>query len=296
MINGRDNMTYALTVPANLSAGSLDAYIASVSSAPILTAEEEKALAYRLHNSNDLEAARTLILSHMRYVIHIAKSYSGYGLALPDLIQEGSIGLMKAVKRFDPEMGVRLVSYAVHWIKSEIHEFVIKNWRIVKIATTKAQRKLFFNLRKHKRGLTWLNESEAGAIANDLGVDKSAVYEMETRLSNHDMVFDGYQDDNADSDELVHTPASFVTDEEHDPARIVENSTEESRNSAQLQVALSNLDDRSRSILADRWLSDEKSTLHELADKYQVSAERIRQLEKNAMNKIKQQLLEFHPS
>jgi len=289
-------MTHALTIPTQLSAGSLDAYIASVSAAPALSAEQEKDLANRLRNDNDLAAARTLVLSHMRYVIHIARSYSGYGLALPDLIQEGSIGLMKAVKRFDPEVGVRLVSYAVHWIKSEIHEFVIKNWRIVKIATTKAQRKLFFNLRKQKKNLAWLNETEAGAIANDLGVDKSAVYEMEKRLSNSDMAFDGHQDDNSDNDELSHTPASFVTKEEHDPASLVETHNEKAHNSSQLQLALNKLDERSRIILAERWLSDEKSTLHELADKYQVSAERIRQLEKNAMKKVKQELLEFNPA
>ncbi|AFT67845.1 MAG: RNA polymerase sigma-32 factor [Cycloclasticus pugetii] len=289
-------MTHALALPNQLSAGSLDAYIASVSSAPALTVEQERDLANRLRNENDLEAARMLVLSHMRYVIHIAKSYSGYGLALPDLIQEGSIGLMKAVKRFDPDMGVRLVSYAVHWIKSEIHEFVIKNWRIVKIATTKAQRKLFFNLRKHKKNLAWLDENEADAIANDLGVDKSAVYEMEKRLSNFDMAFDGHQDDNTESDELIHTPATFVTKEEHDPATLLETYNEEAHDASRLNTALSNLDDRSRSILAERWLSEKKSTLHELADKYQVSAERIRQLEKNAMNKVKQELIEYRAS
>ena len=288
-------MTHALALPNHLSAGSLDAYIASVSSAPALTAEQEKALATRLRNENDLEAARLLVLSHMRYVIHIARSYSGYGLSLPDLIQEGSIGLMKAVKRFDPEMGVRLVSYAVHWIKSEIHEFVIKNWRIVKIATTKAQRKLFFNLRKQKKNLAWLNENEADAIANDLGVDKSAVYEMEKRLSNFDMAFDGHQDDNTDAEEATHTPATFVTKEEHDPASLIETHNDKAYESSRLNTALSNLDDRSRSILAERWLSDKKSTLHELADKYQVSAERIRRLEKNAMNKVKQELIEYKP-
>lgn len=289
-------MAQALALPTHLSAGSLDAYIASVSSAPALTVEQERELASRLRDNNDLEAARTLVLSHMRYVIHIARSYSGYGLALPDLIQEGSIGLMKAVKRFDPDMGVRLVSYAVHWIKSEIHEFVIKNWRIVKIATTKAQRKLFFNLRKHKKNLAWLNENEADAIANDLGVDKSAVYEMEKRLSNFDMAFDGHQDDNSESDDVVYTPATFVTNEEHDPASVVETHNEKAHNSTQLQIALDNLDERSRAILSERWLSEEKSTLHQLADKYQVSAERIRQLEKNAMNKVKQTLLEFNPA
>jgi RNA polymerase sigma-32 factor len=289
-------MTQALAVPMNLSAGSLDAYIASVSSAPALTAEQEKDLANRLRNDNDLEAARKLVLSHMRYVIHIARSYNGYGLALPDLIQEGSIGLMKAVKRFDPDMGVRLVSYAVHWIKSEIHEYVIKNWRIVKIATTKAQRKLFFNLRKKKKNLAWLNENEADAIAQDLGVDKSAVYEMEKRLSNFDMAFDGHQDDNADSDEVTHTPATFVTKEEHDPARLIEDHSETSHHENQLHSALNRLDERSKNILAERWLSDKKSTLHELADKYQVSAERIRQLEKNAMNKVKQELMVIEPA
>ncbi|KXJ47438.1 MAG: RNA polymerase sigma factor RpoH [Cycloclasticus sp.] len=289
-------MTHALALPNHLSAGSLDAYIASVSSTPALTAEQEKDLANRLRNENDLEAARTLVLSHMRYVIHIARSYSGYGLSLPDLIQEGSIGLMKAVKRFDPDMGVRLVSYAVHWIKSEIHEFVIKNWRIVKIATTKAQRKLFFNLRKQKKNLAWLNENEADAIANDLGVDKSAVYEMEKRLSNFDMAFDGHQDDNADADEITHTPATFITKEEHDPASVIETTNDKAYESSRLNSALNKLDDRSRSILAERWLSEEKSTLHELADKYQVSAERIRQLEKNAMNKVKQELIEYSPS
>jgi len=288
-------MTQAIALPNHLSAGSLDAYIASVSSAPALTAEQEKDLANRLRNENDLEAARMLVLSHMRYVIHIARSYSGYGLSLPDLIQEGSIGLMKAVKRFDPDMGVRLVSYAVHWIKSEIHEFVIKNWRIVKIATTKAQRKLFFNLRKQKKNLAWLNENEADAIANDLGVDKSAVYEMEKRLSNFDMAFDGHQDDNTDADEATHTPATFVTKEEHDPASLIETHNDKAYESSRLNTALSNLDDRSRAILAERWLSDKKSTLHELADKYQVSAERIRQLEKNAMNKVKQELIEYKP-
>lgn len=289
-------MTNALTVPTGLSAGSLDAYIASVAAAPVLSAEEEKELAIHLRDENDLNAARTLVLSHMRYVVHIARSYMGYGLALPDLIQEGSIGLMKAVKRFDPEMGVRLVSYAVHWVKAEIHEYVIKNWRIVKIATTKAQRKLFFNLRKHKKNLAWLNEAEAQAVANDLGVETKAVYEMEKRLSGHDMAFDGHQDDSPDSDELNHTPASFLTRGEHNPADIVEINDETASKEAHLHHALDNLDERSRSILAERWLADKKATLHELANKYGVSAERIRQLEKNAMLKVKTALLEHQPA
>jgi RNA polymerase sigma-32 factor len=285
-------MTNALTVPTSLSAGSLDAYIASVAAAPVLSAEEERELAFRLRDENDLNAARTLVLSHMRYVVHIARSYMGYGLALPDLIQEGSIGLMKAVKRFDPDVGVRLVSYAVHWVKSEIHEYVIKNWRIVKIATTKAQRKLFFNLRKHKKNLAWLNEAEAEAVANDLGVETKAVYEMEKRLSGHDMAFDGHQDDSSDNDELSHTPATYLTRDEHNPAELIENQDEATSQEAHLQRALNNLDERSRSILAERWLTDNKSTLHELAAKYDVSAERIRQLEKNAMLKVKTALLE----
>jgi len=287
-----------MTISANttLTASSLDAYIASVSTAPALSAEQEKALAYRLRDHHDIDAARTLVLSHMRYVIHIARSYMGYGLALPDLIQEGSIGLMKAVKRFDPDMDVRLVSYAVHWIKSEIHEFVIKNWRIVKIATTKAQRKLFFNLRKHKKNLAWLSDTEAEAVANDLGVDKTAVYEMEKRLSNHDMAFDGHQDDNADADELSSTPATFLTQQENDPAKLIEKQSKKTADSNNLHVALNHLDDRSRAILADRWLSDKKSTLHQLADKYSVSAERIRQLEKNAMQKVKLAMLEHQPT
>jgi len=285
-------MTHALTVPTNLSASSLDAYIASVSAAPVLSAEEERLLAIRLRDDNDLNAARALVLSHMRYVVHIARSYMGYGLALPDLIQEGSIGLMKAVKRFDPEVGVRLVSYAVHWVKSEIHEYVIKNWRIVKIATTKAQRKLFFNLRKHKKNLAWLNEAEAQAVANDLGVETSAVYEMEKRLSGQDMAFDGHQDDSADTEDKNFMPASFLTRREHDPADIVEIDDHKNEQENSLRAALSQLDERSRSILAERWLSDKKATLHELASKYSVSAERIRQLEKNAMLKVKTALLE----
>ena len=289
-------MTQTMTLPNTLTAGSLDAYISSLSTMPALSAEQEKALAYRLRDENDLEAARTLVLSHMRYVVHIARSYMGYGLALPDLIQEGSVGLMKAVKRFDPEVGVRLVSYAVHWIKSEIHEYVIKNWRIVKVATTKAQRKLFFNLRKNKKNLSWLNEAEAEAVANDLGVDKSAVYEMEKRLSSHDMAFDGHQDDSADSEELTHTPATFLSQQDTDPAVVVEAHNETTDNTTKLHTALQTLDDRSREILAERWLTDKKSTLHELADKYSVSAERIRQLEKNAMNKVKTALLEYQPS
>ncbi|PCI17065.1 MAG: RNA polymerase sigma factor RpoH [Piscirickettsiaceae bacterium] len=289
-------MTPTMTLPITYTAGSLQAYITSLSATPTLSAEQEKALALRLRDENDLEAARTLVLSHMRYVVHIARSYMGYGLALPDLIQEGSIGLMKAVKRFDPDVGVRLVSYAVHWIKSEIHEYVIKNWRIVKVATTKAQRKLFFNLRKNKKNLSWLNETEAEAVANDLGVAKSAVYEMEKRLSSHDMAFDGHQDDNADAEELTHTPAAFLTTAENNPALLLEKLDDSSHKKSKLHAALNQLDERSKAIVADRWLSDKKSTLHELAAKYNVSAERIRQLEKNAMNKVKLSLLELQPT
>lgn len=279
-------MTQALTVPVKLSASSIDAYIASVSSAPVLSAEQEQQLARRLRDDNDLEAARLLVLSHMRYVVHIARSYSGYGLALPDLIQEGSIGLMKAVKRFDPQHGVRLVSYAVHWIKSEIHEYVIKNWRIVKVATTKAQRKLFFNLRKQKNNLSWLNDAEATAIANDLGVKKSDVYEMEQRLGNNDATFDGHQDD-APSEDATYLPVQYIEQPEANPATQFETANEIDAQQEKLRLALMQLDERSQAVLTARWLNEPKATLHELADEFDVSAERIRQIEKNAMNKIK---------
>ena len=285
-------MTHALTLPNNLSAGSIDAYLASVSSVPILSAEQEHELAVRLQQDNDLEAARTLVLSHMRYVVHIARSYMGYGLALPDLVQEGNIGLMKAVKRFDPDMGVRLVSYAVHWIKAEIHEFIIRNWRIVKVATTKAQRKLFFNLRKMKKNLSWLTDDEAHAVAEDLGVEKSAVYEMEKRLSSHDMAFDASPDEDDSDHHVATSPSLYLSHQQDDPAELVEQENHTSHAEQSLHQALATLDPRSQEILADRWLNEQKATLHELADRYQVSAERIRQIEKNALAKIRTALPE----
>jgi len=267
----------------------LGSYIQSVSSIPVLTADEERSLAERLHYDQDLDAARQLVLAHLRFVVHIAKSYSGYGLPQADLIQEGNIGLMKAVKRFDPTMGVRLVSFAVHWIKAEIHEYVIKNWRIVKIATTKAQRKLFFNLRSMKKGSAGLTQVEAQAIADELNVSKFDVLEMEGRLLNYDTPIDGNPDD--DEERVAQAPIHYLADHRYDPAQQVEDDDTEHSNSDRLMLAISSLDARSQAILAKRWLSETKSTLHELADEFGVSAERIRQLEKNAMDKVRAALL-----
>lgn len=266
--------------------GDLQAYINSVHSIGILTSEEEKKLAEDLYYRNDLDAARKLVLAHLRFVIYIAKTYSGYGLPEADLIQEGNVGLMKAIRKFNPEMGVRLVSFAVHWVKAEIHEYVLKNWKIVKIATTKAQRKLFFNLRSKKKGLGWLTEEEVKAMAEDLGVKPSEVREMEKRLSGIDMPFDPLSE--SDDDEASFAPSQYLEDSDADPAMIFEKDNFSENNSSQLYEAINQLDDRSRDILQDRWLADEKLTLHELAEKYHISAERVRQIEKNAMKKIKQ--------
>ncbi|WP_257297072.1 RNA polymerase sigma factor RpoH [Endozoicomonas sp. YOMI1] len=263
----------------------IDAYVASVSSIAVLSAEQEKTLAERLFFHNDLEAARQLVMSHLRFVVHIAKSYSGYGLPLADLIQEGNVGLMKAVKRFNPEVGVRLVSFAVHWVKAEIHEFILRNWRIVKVATTKAQRKLFFNLRSAKKRLSWLTNDEADAVARDLGVEAKVVREMESRMAGQDTAFDGYGDD--DSDTAYQAPAYYLEDRNSDPSSLLEDADWSDSSISQLRNALAQLDERSRDILQKRWLAEEKATLHELADTYGVSAERIRQLEKNAMKKLK---------
>ncbi|WP_372964190.1 RNA polymerase sigma factor RpoH [Marinobacter sp.] len=268
----------------------LESYIQAASRIPILTVDEEQNLAERLYYDGDVEAARQLVLSHLRFVIHIARSYSGYGLAQADLIQEGNVGLMKAVKRFNPEYGVRLVSFAVHWIKAEIHEFILRNWRIVKVATTKAQRKLFFNLRSQKKKLLWLNHNELKAVAEDLGVEPRVVREMEGRLASRDTSFDGPMDD--DDDTAYQAPAHYLEDRRADPAVQLENSDWSEDSNGRLMQALSMLDERSQDILRERWLTDSKSTLHELADKYGVSAERIRQLEKNAMKKIKAQMTE----
>ncbi len=263
----------------------LGAYIQAVNTFPVLSAEEEQKLAEELYYEEDLEAARKLVMAHLRFVVHIAKSYSGYGLAEGDLVQEGNVGLMKAVKRFNPEKGVRLVSFAVHWIKAEMHEFILRNWRIVKVATTKAQRKLFFNLRGKKKRLAWLTNTEAEAVANDLNVEVKHVRQMEGRLSAVDAAFDAGADD--DDDSAYQAPANYLEDKRFDPSVMLEQAdwTENSVNS--LEAALSELDDRSRDILQQRWLNEEKSTLHELAAVYGVSAERIRQLEKNAMKKVR---------
>ena len=268
----------------------LDAYVQNVSTIPILTPEEERELAERLHFEQDLDAARQLVMSHLRFVVHIARSYKGYGLPLGDLIQEGNVGLMKAVKRFDPTVGVRLVSFAVHWIKAEMHEFILRNWRIVKVATTKAQRKLFFNLRSQKKSLGWMNNDEVEAIAEDLGVDAAVVRQMEGRMAATDMAFDAPAADDSEESAPV-APAMFLEDKSADPAELLEEQDWEDNSSRQLAAAMGQLDERSRDILAQRWLLDEKATLHELAAKYEVSAERIRQLEKNAMKKIKNALV-----
>ena len=263
----------------------LPAYVASVNSIAILTAEQEIDLAKQYYYDDNVDAARQLVLAHLRFVVHMAKSYSGYGLSQADLIQEGNVGLMKAVKRFNPEVGVRLVSFAVHWIKAEMHEYVLRNWRIVKIATTKAQRKLFFNLRSSKKQLGWLNNEETKAVADDLGVDAKVVRQMEGRMSAYDMAFDVEADND---DDMPHkAPAYFIEDKSSNIASNIENEEWEEVTNKQLHAAMSELDDRSQDILKSRWLSEDKLTLHELAGKYDVSAERIRQLEKTAMNKIK---------
>ena len=268
--------------------GDLQAYINSVHSIGVLTPEEEKKLAEDLYYRNDLDAARKLVLAHLRFVIYIAKSYSGYGLSEADLIQEGNIGLMKAIRKFNPEMGVRVVSFAVHWVKAEIHEYVLKNWKIVKIATTKAQRKLFFNLRSKKKGLEWFTEEEIEKVAKDLGVKPSEVREMEKRLSGSDMSFDPLSE--SDDDEASFAPSQYLEDEDANPADIFENKSLSEESTSQLYEAINQLDDRSRDILQDRWLADEKMTLHDLAEKYEISAERVRQIEKNAMKKVKQSI------
>jgi RNA polymerase sigma-32 factor len=272
-----------------ISPGSdLSSYLVSVSSIAILTPEKELELAKQYYYEDDVTAARELVLAHLRFVAHLAKTYSGYGLSQADLIQEGNVGLMKAVKRFNPEVGVRLVSFAVHWIKAEMHEYILRNWRIVKIATTKAQRKLFFNLRSSKKKLGWLNNEEADAMAEDLGVDTKVVRQMEGRMASFDMAFDA--SDDSDDDEAYKAPAYFLEDQTSDISLQIEDDEWSEANNQNLYKAISDLDDRSKDILVSRWISENKATLHELADKYDVSAERIRQLEKNAMNKMKEKI------
>ena len=282
-------MTHALvanSLPIPSPLGSLDAYIGAVHQIPVLTVDDEQTLARRYRDDDDLDAARELVHSHLRFVVHVARGYNGYGLPLGDLIQEGNIGLMKAVKRFDPDVGVRLVSFAVHWIRAEMHEFILKNWRIVKVATTKAQRKLFFNLRKSKTRLGWLNASEVKAVAADLNVSEREVLEMESRLSGRDIGFDapaGEDDDNAPP-----APVAYLVAQDEDPAQAYERNDSADSQLDLLREGLSKLDARSRDIICRRWLDDEnKVTLQELADEYGVSAERIRQVEANALKKMK---------
>ena len=263
----------------------LTAYIASVNSIAMLTPEQELELAKQYYYEDNVDAARQLVLAHLRFVVHMSKTFSGYGLSQADLIQEGNVGLMKAVKRFNPEVGVRLVSFAVHWIKAEMHEYILRNWRIVKIATTKAQRKLFFNLRSSKKRLGWLNNEEAEAMAQDLGVDAKVVRQMEGRMASYDAAFDA--DSDSDDEAAYKAPAYYLEDQASDLATNVEEDEWEEVTNNSLHSAMSELDDRSKDILNSRWLSENKATLHELADRYGISAERIRQLEKNAMNKIK---------
>lgn len=263
----------------------LNAYIQGTATVPILSLDEEKSLGEALYYEDDLDAARKLVMSHLRFVVHIARTYNGYGLPLADLIQEGNVGLMKAVRRFNPEKGVRVVSFAVHWIKAEIHEFILRNWRIVKIATTKSQRKLFFNLRSAKKELQWLSADEAKAVAEDLGVEVKDVMEMEMRLTSRDATFDAPADD--DEDSVAYSPSLYLESKGADPAELIENDDFEDDNNSRLAEAVNSLDDRSQSILQRRWLDDKKATLHQLADEYGVSAERIRQLEKNAMKKVR---------
>ncbi len=278
-------MNNALTLPVNLSVGTFDAYLNLVRQMPKLTAEQEHELAVKFKDEGNLEAARQLVMSNLRFVVHVARGYSGYGLSMPDIIQEGNVGLMKAVKRFDPDMGVRLITFAVHWIKAEIHEYVIKNWGIVKVATTKAQRKLFFNLRKSKEDLGWLSGDEAAAIANDLNVELSSVYEMEKRLGNRDMSFDISADES--DDESYIAPATYLQQHGADPAVLMENADWDGYGQDLLADAMETLDERSKDIVVSRWLAEKKATLHELAERYNVSAERIRQLEQTAMKKLR---------
>ena len=265
--------------------GSFDAYVEAVSRIPVLSREDEQVLARRLRDEDDLDAARQLVLSHLRFVVHIARGYGGYGLPMGDLVQEGNVGLMKAVKRFDPEIGVRLVSFAVHWIRAEIHEYVLRNWRLVKVATTKAQRKLFFNLRKYKRNLGWLSQAETQSVARELGVPESDVTEMERRLSSRDLSFDPAPDH--DDEEESYSPSAYLPAPDSDPAIAVERAEWDDETAERLTEAMTRLDPRSQAILRARWMGESKATLHELAKQYGVSAERIRQIEANAIGKLR---------
>jgi RNA polymerase sigma-32 factor len=276
----------SLAIPLAVSTGSLDNYISAVNSIPMLTAEEENNLAQQVKDNGDINSAQRMIMSHLRFVVHIARGYRGYGLPESDLIQEGNIGLMKAVKRFDPEKKVRLVSFAVHWIKAEIHEYILRNWRIVKIATTKAQRKLFFNLRRKKKRLGWFSDEEVNTVANELGVSRKDVLQMEARLTYQDNAFDGHDEEDNENTPVI--PANYLESSEPSPEQSLVTSDTKKNESELLHTALATLDDRSRDIVSQRWLSDDKLTLQDLAGKYDISAERVRQLENNAMKKLKQ--------
>jgi RNA polymerase sigma-32 factor len=286
VLNSGENM---LLVPSKGTAvgplGSVDAYLERVSHIPVLNREEELELTNRLHRDGDLQAARQLVMSHLRFVVHIARGYTGYGLPVSDLIQEGNVGLMKAVKRFDPNVGVRLVSFAVHWIRAEIHEYVLRNWRLVKVATTKAQRKLFFNLRRHKKNLGWLTDAETQAVARELGVEPKEVTEMEKRLSSRDLSFDPAPD--ADDEDGSYTPAAYLPQPDADPAVLIERDQWDGDVADRVGAALATLDERSQQILKRRWMTDDKATLHDLAAEYGISAERIRQIEATAIKKLR---------
>jgi RNA polymerase sigma-32 factor len=286
---GKQTMNTTLMPVMPLTPGAnINAYIQAVQAYPVLTPEREKYLAEELFYRENLNAARELVLAHLRFVVHIARSYSGYGLPLADLVQEGNIGLMKAVRRFDPAKGVRLVSFAVHWIKAEMHEYILRNWRIVKIATTKAQRKLFFNLRSAKKSLGWLSNQEAEMMARDLGVGVAEVRRMEGRLSSADIAFDAADDDD---DAAPPAPVHYLEDRRYDPARELEETDWALDSQERLEGALSALDERSRAIVQRRWLDDDKATLHDLADRFGISAERVRQLEQSALKKLQQSML-----
>ncbi len=278
-------MSNSLALPITLTSENFDSYLNVVGQTNKLNAEQERALALLYRDHEDLDAAKQLVMANLRFVAHVARGYNGYGLPMNDIVQEGNIGLMKAVKRFDPDVGVRLVSFAVHWIRAEIHEYVIKNWRIVKVATTKSQRKIFFNLRKSKKKLGWLSKADAEAIAENLNVDLKTVYEMETRLDGKDMAFDLPETDSGD--ESFTAPVSYLQQHNADPALLLENADWKSKIETLLSDAMQDLDERSQDIVTSRWLTEKKMTLHQLADRYNVSAERIRQLEKNAMKKLK---------
>jgi len=279
----------AAHLPMPSALGSFEAYVGSVHQIPVLTVDEEQALARRLRDDGDLDAAKALVLSHLRFVVHVARGYQGYGLGVGDLVQEGNIGLMKAVKRFDPDQGVRLVSFAVHWIRAEMHEFILKNWRIVKVATTKAQRKLFFNLRKSKKRLGWMNDAEVTAVARDLNVSKREVLEMESRLSGRDVGFDAPTD--SDDDHMPPAPIAYLEQLDADPAVLVERDDHEGKQLDALGESLDRLDARSRAILERRFLAEDKATLQDLADEYGVSAERVRQIEAQSLKKLRGLLL-----